>query len=381
MRYPQVPIANLRSKLGPFGQRYKNYIFLLLVTISLSLSLSIRACGKENILPTSSPVAQIQSIAQKRKPIELSLVSFSITKAAYTEIVPLFKEKWRREHNQEVKFRLSFAASSTQAKAVINGLPADVVHLALALDTNKIQKAGLIKPGWEKRVPNNGIVTQTVGAIVTRADNPKRVYTWLDLAKPGVSVITADPKTSGIARWNFLAFWGAVTQTGGTETEALDFVTKVFQNVKILATDAREATDLFLRQQEGDVLINYENELIVAKREGLAKDTVVVIPDINISIDNPIAVVDKYVDRRGSREVAEAFVKFLYTPEAQRAFAQVGFRPLDFQIAPELSGKFPRVTKLFTAEAFGGWNAIQEKFFKDEGLFDRIQAKIRAKRL
>jgi sulfate transport system substrate-binding protein len=257
---------------------------------------------------------------------------------------------------------------------VINGLPTDVVHLALAPDVSEIQKAGLIQPGWEKEVPNNGIVTRTVGALVTRAGNPKRIRIWSDLAKPGVSVITADPKTSGIARWNFLAFWGSVTQTGGSEAQALGFVTKVFQNVQVLAKDAREATDMFLRQNQGDVLINYETELILAAQEGLAKDAFVMIPEVNISIDNAIAVVDKYVDRRGTREVAEAFVQFLYTPEAQRAFAKVGFRPLDAVVAQEFSDKFPPVSKLFTVEAFGGWNAIHEKFFNNGGVFDQIQA-------
>jgi sulfate transport system substrate-binding protein len=353
------------------------HTFAFLLFVSLSLSILFSSCAKYTVLPTTSPAPLI---SQKRKPVELSLVSFAVTRAAYVEIIPLFKEKWLREHNQEVRFRHSFAGSSTQTHAVINGLPTDVVHLALALDTNRIQKAGLIQPGWEKKVPNNGIVTRTVGAIVTRAGNPKRISTWSDLTQPGVSVITADPKTSGIARWNFLAFWGSVTQTGGTEAQALDFVTRVFQNVQVLAKDAREATDIFLRQNKGDALINYENELILAAQEGLAKDASVIIPEVNISIDNAIAVVDKYVDRRGTREVAEAFVQFLYTPEAQRAFAKVGFRPLDPVVAQEFSDKFPHVTKLFTVEAFGGWNTIQEKFFIDGRVFDQIQAKLHVKR-
>lgn len=308
------------------------------------------------------------------------MVSFAVTRAAYVEIIPLFKEKWLREHNQEVRFRHSFAGSSTQTRAVINGLPTDVVHLALALDISQIQQAGLIQPGWEKEVPNNGIVTRTVGAIATRAGNPKQISTWSDLAKPGVYALTADPKTSGIARWNFLAFWGSVTQTGGTDAQALDFVTKVYRNVQLLPKDARESTDLFLRQNQGDVLVNYENEFILAAQEGLAKDSLLVIPKVNISIDNPIAVVDRYVDRRGTREVAEAFVRFLYTPEAQRAFAKVGFRPLDPAVAQEFSSKFSPVSKLFTVEAFGGWNAIQERFFKDGGVFDQIQASLGVKR-
>lgn len=185
---------------------------------------------------------------------------------------------------------------------------------------------------------------------------------------------------NSLARWNFLAFWGSVTQTGGTEAQALNFVSRVFQNVQVLAKDAREATDMFLRQNQGDVLINYENELILAAQEGLAKDAVVIIPEVNIAIDNAIAVVDKYVDRRGTREVAEALVQFLYTPEAQRAFAKVGFRPLAPAVAQEFSDRFTRVSKLFTVEAFGGWNTIHEKFFKDGGVFDQIQANLRVTR-
>lgn len=372
-----VGILNRRNCRFQHLRRKTNQGFVLLLAWTLSVCLFMPACVQNTISPTISPASQTQLTRQQRKPIELTLVSFAVTRAAYTEIIPLFQQRWKREHNQEVRFRPSFAGSSTQTRAVINGLPTDVVHLALAPDVSEIQKAGLIQPGWETKVPNNGIVTRTVGTIVTRGGNPKQIRTWSDLTKPGVSVITADPKTSGIARWNFLAFWGSITQTGGTEVQALDFVTRVFRNVQVLAKDAREATDLFLRQHQGDVLINYENELILSAQEGLAKDAIVIIPEVNISIDNPIAVVDKYVDRRGTREVAEAFVQFLYTPEAQRAFAKVGFRPLDSAVAQEFSDKFPPVRKLFTVEAFGGWNAIHEKFFQNGGVFDQIQSNLR----
>ncbi|WP_036833957.1 MULTISPECIES: sulfate ABC transporter substrate-binding protein [Planktothrix] len=348
--------------------RIIHHSFLFLFLVSLGLTLLLPACSHN---PISPPV--VDGSTPRRPPIELSFVSYAVTRAAYAEIIPLFKEKWQKEHHQEVRIRQSYAGSSTQARAVINGLPADVVHLALALDTQKIQEAGLIQPGWENRSPNQGIVAHSVGAIVTRAGNPKNIRTWSDLAKPGVSVITADPKTSGGARWNFLALWGTITQTGGTETQALNFVTQVYKNVPVLAKDARESTDLFLRQNQGDVLINYENEMILSTQEGLAKNTFVIIPDVNISIDNPIAIVDKYVDRRGTREVAEAFVQFLFTPEAQTAFTKVGFRPLD----PISSEQFPPIKQLFNAEDLGGWNNIQDKFFKDNGIFDQIQAEIR----
>jgi sulfate transport system substrate-binding protein len=358
-------------------KKQKISVLLLLVVISFSFSLLINACVSNKNLSTASSSNETQILSYKRKPIELNIVSYAVTRPAYANIIPLFQKKWQQEQQQEVRFRLSNAGSSTQARAVVNGLAADVVHLALALDINYIQKAGLIQPGWEKEMPNHSIVTSTVGAIVTRAGNPKNVRTWSDLAKPGVTVVTADPKTSGIARWNFLAFWGSVTQAGGTETQAFDFVTKVYRNVFVLARDARDATDIFLRRKQGDVLINYENELIRANQEGLAKDTYYQIPQINISIDNPIAIVDKYVDRRGTREVAEAFVKFLYTKEAQREFAKVGFRPLEKSVFREFTQNYPPIAKLFTVEDLGGWNTVQEKFFKDGGIFDQIQLKIK----
>jgi sulfate transport system substrate-binding protein len=280
LKRQMVAIMNRRNWQFQPLRRKTNQGFVLLLTWTLSVCLFMSACIQNTISPTISPASQTQLTRQQRKPIELTLVSFAVTRAAYTEIIPLFQQRWRREHNQEVRFRHSFAGSSTQTRAVINGLPTDVVHLALAPDVNEIQKAGLIQPGWEKRLSHKSIVTHTVGAIVTRGGNPKQIRTWSDMTKPGVSVITADPKTSGIARWNFLAFWGSVTQTGGTEVQALDFVTRVFRNVQVLAKDAREATDLFLRQHQGDVLINYENELILAAQEGLAKDAVVIIPKL-----------------------------------------------------------------------------------------------------
>lgn len=380
----KLSVSSMSHPLYSLIQLWKrpaNQVFALLLTISLGLSLVISACKTDTSLPITSLNNQTQLVNQKQKPVELNLVSFAVTRAAYANIIPLFQQQWNQEHNQEVRFRISTAGSSTQARAVANGFPADVVHLALAPDINLIQKAGLIQPGWETEVPNHSIITSTIGAIVTRAGNPKNIRTWADLGNPGVSVVTADPKTSGIARWNFLAFWGSVTQTGGTEKQALDFVTKVYRNVQVLAKDARDATDIFLRRKQGDVLINYENELILASQEGLAKDTLAVIPQVNISIDNPIAVVDKYVDRRGTRQIAEAFVKFLYTPEAQREFAKVGFRPFNPSVVQEFSRNYPPINKLFTVESLGGWNVVQEKFFKPGGVFDQIQTNLHSSNL
>ncbi|MBW4671239.1 MAG: sulfate ABC transporter substrate-binding protein [Cyanomargarita calcarea GSE-NOS-MK-12-04C] len=355
--------------------------FLSLFLVGVSLSVAIAACsggngsnsadGGAGSVPGASPVS-----ANKRD-VEITLVSFAVTKAAQAAIIPKFVKKWKQEHNQNVRFKQSYGGSGSQTRAVVDGLEADIVHLSLALDTEKIEKAGLIQPGWEKEVPNNGIVTKSVAALVTREGNPKGINTWADLAKPGVKLITADPKTSGVARWNFLALWNSAIKTGADETKALDFVTKVYNNVPVLTKDAREATDAFFKQGQGDALINYENEIILAGQKGEKITTI--IPDPNISIDNPIAVVDKNVDKHGNREVAEAFVKYLYTPEAQQEFAKVGFRSVDETVAQnkEISGKYPKVKTLGTVQDFGGWNAVQKKFFEDETVFDKIQAGIK----
>jgi sulfate/thiosulfate-binding protein len=346
--------------------------FASLFFVGVSLIVAIAACSPTET-NTASPGNANNSTARKSN-LELTLVSFAVTKAAHDQIIPKFVEKWQAEHNQTVSFSQSYGGSGSQTRAVIDGLEADVVALALPLDTKKIEEAGLIEPGWEKEAPNEGIVTRSVAAIVTREGNPKNIKTWADLAKDGVKVITANPKTSGGARWNFLALWGAVTETGKDEAKAEELTTRVYKNVPILPRDAREATDVFFKQGQGDALINYENEMILASQKG--QKLPYVVPDVNISIDNPVAVVDKNVDKHGTREVAEAFVQFLYTPEAQREFAKVGFRPVDATVEKEVEKQFPPVKTLFTASDLGGWNEIQRKFFDDGAIFDKIQAKL-----
>ncbi|MEG4086640.1 sulfate ABC transporter substrate-binding protein [Microcoleus sp. POL10_C6] len=350
--------------------------FVSLFLVGITLSLAVASCG-QGITNNPAATPGSGSPAANKGNVELTLVSFAVTKAAHEAIIPKFVEQWQKEKGQTVTFNQSYGGSGSQTRAVIDGLEADIVHLALALDTAKIEKAGLIEPGWEKEVPNEGIVSKSVGAIVTREGNPKGIKTWEDLSKDGVKVITADPKTSGVARWNFLALWGSVVKTGGDETKALDFTSKVYKNVPILTKDAREATDVFFKQGQGDALINYENEILLAGEKG--EKPTYTIPEVNVSIDNPIAIVDKNVDKHGTREVAEAFVKFLYTPEAQREFAKVGFRPVDATVAaePEFVKKYAPIKTLFTAQDLGGWGDIQKKFFDDGAVFDKIQGSIR----
>ncbi|MBD2678214.1 MULTISPECIES: sulfate ABC transporter substrate-binding protein [Nostoc] len=350
----------------------KGFVSLFLVGALLSVALAACSGGEGSNSSTETPNAS--PVAATKGNVELTLVSFAVTKAAHEAIIPKFVEQWKKDHNQTVTFKQSYGGSGSQTRAVIDGLEADVVHLALAGDTTKIQKAGLIEPGWEKEVPNNGIVSKSVAAIITRPGNPKGIKTWEDLVKNDVKLITADPKTSGIARWNFLALWNSVIKAGGDDTKATEFVTKVYNNVPILTKDAREATDAFAKQGQGDVLINYENEVILAQQKGEKVDYV--IPDVNISIDNPIAVVDKNVDKHGTREVAEGFVKYLYTQEAQEEFVKLGFRPANEEVAQSKAAtdKFPKVKTLGTVQDFGGWEEIDKKFFADGGVFDKIQA-------
>ncbi|MBD1940165.1 sulfate ABC transporter substrate-binding protein [Microcoleus sp. FACHB-68] len=334
--------------------------FVSLFLLGASLSVAVAACSGSNA--TSAP----------QKDIKLSLVSYSVTQAAYEQIVPKFVEKWQKEHNQNVTIEQSYGGSGSQSNAVIDGSKeADIVHLSLALDTHKIQQAGLIEPGWERKSPRSGIVTRSVVAIVTRPDNPKGINSWEDLAQEGLSIITANPKTSGIAIWNFLALWGSVTQKGGDEAQALEFTTNVYKNVPVLANNARQASELFFKQGKGDVLLNYEDEVIYAEQNG--QKLPYVVPDINISIDNPVALVDKNVDKHGTRKVAQAFIDYLYTSEAQQEFAKLGYRPVNPSVVAEVAQNYPQLETLFTVQDLGGWDDVQNKFFAEGAIFDQIQ--------
>ncbi|MBD1822365.1 sulfate ABC transporter substrate-binding protein [Cyanobacteria bacterium FACHB-DQ100] len=345
-----------------------------LFVIGVSLSFAIAACGGGNDASTPAAGGNASPVSNSAKDVELTLVSYAIPKAAHDAIIPKFVEQWKREKGQNVTFKQSYGGSGSQTRAVIDGLEADITHLALAADTEKLVKAGLVNSGWEARVSNNGTVAKTVAAIVVRPGNPKNVKTFQDLTRDDVKWVTADPKTSGGARWNFLVLWNdALKRNNNDEAKAKEFVTQAYKNVAVLAKDARESTDAFAKQGQGDALIQYENEVILAKQKGEALDYVA--PDVNISIDTPVAIVDKNVDKHGTREVAEAFAKFLFTPEAQAEFLKLGFRPLDSAAGTKAdTAKLPPVTKLSSIQDFGGWSNVQTKFFEDGGVFDQTLA-------
>jgi sulfate/thiosulfate transport system substrate-binding protein len=361
--------------MSRFGFRLRSVKgFFSLFFVGLGLCFALAGC---NTAPADTASSGDAASPAQGGTVNLTLVSYAVTQAAYEQIIPKFAQKWQAEHNQEVIFDQSYGGSGSQTRAVIDGLEADVVALALALDTKKIEDAGLIEAGWEKELPNDSIVHKSVAALVTREGNPKGIQSWEDLAKDDVQVITANPKTSGGARWNFMAVWGAVTENGGDDAQAEAFTTQVFENVPVLPKDAREATDVFFKQGQGDVLINYENEAILAEQKGEGLPFVVPT-DVNISIDNPVTVVDANVEKHGTREVAEAFVEFLFTPEAQEEFAKVGFRPVDETIAQQFADQYPKVDNLFTVQDMGGWDEVQTQFFDDGAKFDEILAKVGA---
>ncbi|WP_072061533.1 sulfate ABC transporter substrate-binding protein [Synechococcus sp. GFB01] len=261
-----------------------------------------------------TPLVQAQ---QPPQPQTITLVSYAVTKAAYDKIFPLFAADWKKKTGQTVTFKGSYGGSGSQTRAVIDGLEADVVSLAMAADVSKIQQAGLIKPGWEKENPNNSTPINSTVAVFVRPGNPKKINSWKDLDNKNVDVVLANPKTSGGARWNFLALWGAITRTGGSEAQARSFITGVYKNADVLPKDAREATDFFIKRKQGDVLLNWETEAILARRKG-EWTTPYKLFSPNVLTEQPVTVVDKVVDKRGTRKVAEAFVKFLYTPAAQK---------------------------------------------------------------
>ncbi|MDT3673618.1 sulfate ABC transporter substrate-binding protein [Microcystis wesenbergii] len=358
-----VSLLSIRSLFRRF-RSLSGRSFLSFLLVGLLASLALASCG---------------GIGSKPE-VKLNLVSFSVTKAAHDQIIPKFVEKWRKEHNQKVIFQRSYGGSLAQAddvnakrslREIAGKQEADVVHLALPLDVMRISQAGLINRGWEDRVPRRGVVSHSVAAIVTRAGNPKKIQSWADLAREDVTVLSADPKTSGIAIWQLLALWGSVTQTGGEPQQAWDFVRRIYQKIPTLDRDAREASNAFFQEGKGDVLVTYENEVILAARN--QPDTSYLVPPVNISIDNPVAVVDRNVDKHGTREVAEAFVDFLYSEPAQQELAKLGYRSVNPFVAKDEGLQFPPIETLFNAQDLGGWTLIQTEFLADKGIFEQIK--------
>ncbi len=305
--------------------------------------------------------------------VSLLNVSYDPTRELYQDVNVAFAKDWKAKTGDTVKIKQSHGGSGKQGRAVIDGLDADVVTLALAYDIDAIAEHGLTGKDWQKRLQHNSSPYTSTIVFLVRKGNPKGVKDWNDLVKPGIAVITPNPKTSGGARWNHLAAWGyALKQPGGNEASARDFIKKLYKNVPVLDSGARGATTTFVERGIGDVLIAWENEALLAIKE-LGPDKVeIVAPSVSILAEPPVGVVDKVVDRRGTRKVAEAYLNYLYTDEAQELIAKNYYRPTVEKAAKKYASQFPKV-KLFTiAQVAGGWGAAQKAHFADGGVFDQV---------
>jgi len=302
-------------------------------------------------------------------------VSYDPTRELYKAVNEAFIKDWKAKGGEAVKIDQSHGGSGKQARAVVDGLQADVVTLALEGDIDQIAKAGLIKSDWRSRLGNNSSPYTSTIVFLVRKGNPKGIKDWGDLVKDGVEVITPNPKTSGGARWNYLAAWAyADEKFGHSEEKNKEFVTQLFQHVPVLDTAARGSTTTFVQRGLGDVLLAWENEAFLAIQELGPDQFEIVVPSLSIKAEPPVAVVDKVVDAKGSRKVAEAYLNFLYTPEAQKIIAKNYYRPSDPKAAdPKDLERFPEV-KLVTIDdpLFGGWKEAQPKHFGDGGIFDQI---------
>ncbi|KUJ92364.1 MAG: sulfate ABC transporter substrate-binding protein [Pseudomonas sp. 63_8] len=316
------------------------------------------------ITGVAGPVAAAQTLLN---------VSYDPTRELYSEFNAAFNTHWQAQGNEAVTIQQSHGGSGKQARAVIDGLRADVVTLALAGDIDELYKLGkLIPENWQERLPDASTPYTSTIVFLVRKGNPKGLKDWDDLVKPGVEVITPNPKTSGGARWNFLAAWAYAEQKYGSEAEAKAFTEKLYKNVPVLDTGARGSTITFVNNGIGDVLLAWENEAFLALKEEGGENFEIVAPSLSILAEPPVSVVDQNVDKKGTRKVAEAYLNYLYSEEGQRIAAKHFYRPRNQAVAAEFAKQFPQL-KLVTIDAdFDGWKTAQPKFFNDGGVFDQI---------
>jgi len=313
--------------------------------------------------------------AAQAKDVELLNVSYDPTREFYAEVDRAFAAQWKQATGETVNMRASHGGSGKQARAVIDGLEADVVTLALAADIDAIARNSKLLPAnWQSRLPHNSAPYTSAIVFLVRKGNPKAIRDWNDLVKPGVGVITPNPKTSGGARWNYLAAWAWASQEHRDGGKVIDYLTRLFKNVPVLDTGARGATTTFVERGIGDVLIAWENEaLLTLNQSGTRGKFEVVVPSVSIRAEPPVAWVDKNVAKHGTRKQAEAYLRFLYSPEGQRLAAQHFYRPAEPDKVPAAElARFPKMTLVTIDQAFGGWKKAQAAHFADGGFFDRI---------
>ncbi|MBE0463828.1 sulfate ABC transporter substrate-binding protein [Halomonas sp. FME20] len=312
--------------------------------------------------------------------VELLNVSYDPTREFYREYNALFGEYWREQNGQTVTVRQSHGGSGSQGRSIVDGIDADVATLALAYDIDALHdRANLIPEDWQSRLPSNSSPYTSTIVLLVRDGNPKNIQGWGDLTRDDVEVITPNPKTSGGARWNFLALWGyGLEQFDGDEEQTFDFMRQVFENVPVLDSGARGATNTFVQRRLGDVLLAWENEAILSVEQLGKGDFEIVVPEQSILAEPPVAVVDANVDRKGTREVAEAYLEYLYSDEAQQLAAKHYYRPSNAKVLAEHIDAFPSLELFTIDDVFGGWQSAQARFFNDGGVFDEILESINA---
>ena len=302
-------------------------------------------------------------------------VSYDPTRELYQDYNAAFAKHWKAKTGETVTINQSHGGSGKQARAVIDGLDADVVTLALGYDIIALAERKLIPPDWQKRLPHNASPYTSTIVFLVRKGNPKQIKDWDDLIKPGIGIVTPNPKTSGGARWNYLAAWAyALKQPGGNDDKAGEFVGKLFKNVKVLDSGARGATTTFTERGIGDVLLAWENEAYLAVKELGPEKFDIVTPSLSILAEPPVSVVDKVVDKKGTRKVAQAYLEYLYSPEGQEIAAKHYYRPRDEKVAAKYAKQFGKVNLITIDQVFGGWEKAQKAHFADGGSFDRIYA-------
>ena len=366
----------------------KTWVLLVLI---VALVVSLTACGSNNNqenAKANEPVKQEDSseagsdtqatdtaateTIEPKPAVELLNVSYDPTRELYEEFNASFAKYWKEKENQDVTIKQSHGGSGKQGRAVIDGLEADVVTLALAYDIDEVQAAGLIDPEWQKRLPDNSSPYTSTIVFLVRKGNPKNIKDWNDLIKEDVEVITPNPKTSGGARWNFLAAWAyALKQNNNDEAKAKEFVTELFKHVPVLDSGARGSTTTFVERGIGDVLLAWENEAFLSINELGPDKFEIIVPSLSILAEPPVTVVDKNVEKKGTREVAQAYLEYLYSEEGQKIAAKNYYRPRLQSVADEYKDIFPAL-ELTTIDQFGGWQNAQKTYFGDGGVFDQI---------
>jgi sulfate transport system substrate-binding protein len=304
---------------------------------------------------------------------ELLNVSYDPTRELYQEFNAAFAKQWKAKAGKDVTIQQSHGGSSKQGRAVLDGLEADVVTLALAYDIDAVAEGGLLAKDWQKRLPSNASPYTSTIVFLVRKGNPKGIKDWNDLVKPGIQVITPNPKTSGGARWNYLAAWAyAQKQPGGSDAKAKEFVTALFKNVPVLDSGARGSTTTFVQRGIGDVLLAWENEAFLSIKELGPEKVQIVVPSLSILAEPPVAVVDKVVDKKGTRAIAQAYLEYLYSPEGQEIAAKNYYRPRQDAVAKKYAATFPKINLITIDAVFGGWQKAQKTHFADGGFFDQI---------